>query len=154
MKLTPLIALIFIAFCLNANAEDAGKKCETEFNTLVNKANADDVQSQFSLGHIYFEGICVEKNLQLAGQWYEKAANNGHAGAMFNLFHVYGNAQNGYWNEEKAKYWLLQAGKAGEIRAYYPLITVYEHGVWGFPKDLEKSKYWKSKWEENKHLLK
>jgi TPR repeat protein len=62
----------------------------TEQNTfdiaeLQQKANDGDAQAQFDLALCYVEGKGVEKNGELAFEWHNKAAEQGHLNAQFAL---------------------------------------------------------------------
>ena len=48
-----------------------------------------DLESQFRLGNLYFDGLGVEKDKKTAKIWYQKAADKGHKEAKEKL--------NGIW---------------------------------------------------------
>ena len=49
------------------------------------KVAAAAVEKWFQMGHDYLEGQGVQKDYAQAVKWYRKAAEQGHAGAMFCL---------------------------------------------------------------------
>ena len=52
-------------------------------------AENGDIQAQFNLATLYGKGI--EKNLEKAFYWYQKAVENGNKKAMYNLANSYYN---------------------------------------------------------------
>ncbi|MDR1871782.1 MAG: hypothetical protein LBS60_07680 [Deltaproteobacteria bacterium] len=52
------------------------------------KANQNDPEAQYAVANAYLEGKIIEKNIQLGMEWDEKAAQNGHAIAQFQLGHM------------------------------------------------------------------
>src|SRR5687768_12753221 len=62
-------------------AWDAGRHDDAvrQWRLLADRGNAD---AQFALGHAYRLGRGVPRNLNLAEQWYERAARGGHAEAQ------------------------------------------------------------------------
>lgn len=43
----------------------------------------------YRLGHTYFKGVGIDQNLKQAEAWYLKAAERGHAKAMYKLGNLY-----------------------------------------------------------------
>lgn len=77
-----------------------------QLDDLEEKAKQGDVRSQFKLGVMYFRGQgAVEQDYGKAREWFEKAANNGHTVAKFNLGTIYGKGLGLEKNPKKAKEW-------------------------------------------------
>lgn len=57
--------------------DEASSEEDDAFDTLLEKAQAGDVEAQLSLGNIYYSGDGVEKDLFEANKWYFKAAEQG-----------------------------------------------------------------------------
>ncbi|MBI4677841.1 MAG: protein kinase [Elusimicrobia bacterium] len=58
---------------------------EKAFDLTRAASAAGDAQAQFNLGVLYSKGHGIPKNYGEAAEWYLKAANQGHRGAMLNL---------------------------------------------------------------------
>jgi len=56
---------------------------------LVKKAEAGDSQSQCALGHYYFHGDGVPRDLKESFKWYKKSAEQGNALAQYRLGNLY-----------------------------------------------------------------
>ena len=56
-----------------------------DLNHLLARAKADDATAQYQLGTMYSSGDGVERSPDQAFAWFQKAARQGHAGAMYNL---------------------------------------------------------------------
>jgi cell division protein FtsN len=87
-------------------------------------ADAGDADAQFNLGQAYRLGRGVPANLPLALEWFEKAAQQGHAQAEANLgLSLFQNNQ-----RERAIPWLQRAAERGDPRAQYYLGTAHFNG--------------------------
>ena len=92
-----------------------------EWRPLADRGDAD---AQFNLGHAYRLGRGVPQNLNLAEQWYERAARAGHveAQAMYGLILF----QNG--RRDEAMPYVQQAAERGDARAQYVYGTALFNG--------------------------
>ena len=61
--------------------------------------------AQYNLGVMYYEGRGVAQNYQQALSWYQKAANQGVAGAQYNLGLIYATGQGVAQDFQQAKAW-------------------------------------------------
>lgn len=52
---------------------------------ILEAADDGNAKAQYMCGDIYYHGVGVEKNLEEALMWYEKAAEQGHDGARIAL---------------------------------------------------------------------
>ncbi|HEY5711446.1 MAG TPA: SPOR domain-containing protein [Allosphingosinicella sp.] len=88
---------------------------------LADRGNAD---AQYNLAQAYFLGRGVPQNMNLAEQWYERAARQGHPDAQANygllLF------QNG--RRTQAMPWIQRAAERGDPRAQYVYGTALYNG--------------------------
>ncbi len=64
------------------NEEISGLSGSRYVSLLHKKAAQNDTNALFQLGLLYQEGIGVSRNFKQAAQYFEAAAQNGHAGAM------------------------------------------------------------------------
>ncbi|WP_162806281.1 SPOR domain-containing protein [Sphingosinicella terrae] len=87
-------------------------------------ADRGDADAQFNLGHAYRLGRGVPRNMNLAEQWYERAARAGHveAQAMYGLILF----QNG--RRREAMPYVERAALAGDARAQYVYGTALFNG--------------------------
>jgi cell division septation protein DedD len=87
-------------------------------------ADRGDADAQFNIAQAYFLGRGVPQNMNLAEQWYERAARQGHEEAEANygllLF------QNG--RRREAIQWIERAAGRGDPRAQYVLGTTLFNG--------------------------
>lgn len=92
-----------------------------EWRPLADRGDAD---AQFNLGHAYRLGRGVPQNMNLAEQWYERAARAGHveAQAMYGLILF----QNG--RRDEAMPYVRQAAERGDARAQYVYGTALFNG--------------------------
>ena len=94
----------------------------------------------YNKGLRYYEA----KDYNQAVYWYQKAAEQGHAGAQCNLGFCYekglGVAQD--WNQ--AVYWYRRAAEQGQVNAQCNLGNCYYYG-WGVTKDYNQAVYWYQK---------
>src|SRR5688572_19858610 len=87
-------------------------------------ADRGDQDAQFNLGHAYRLGRGVPQNMNLAEQWYERAARAGHveAQAMYGLILF----QNG--RRQEAMPYIQNAAERGDQRAQYVYGTALFNG--------------------------
>ena len=87
-------------------------------------ADRGDQDAQLNLGHAYRLGRGVPRNMQLAEQWYERAARGGHleAQAMYGLILF----QNG--RRQEAMPFVQRAAEGGDARAQYVYGTALFNG--------------------------
>jgi TPR repeat protein len=86
----------------------------SEFDVYAQKGDAD---SQNTLGSMYENGQGVQKNMQLAFKWYEKAAHQGHALAQLNMGRLYLAGMSVPRDPHQAAYWLDLAAAQGVTEA-------------------------------------
>ena len=85
------------------------------------KALQGDAKSQYSLALAYDDGEEIPQNLDEAKRWYQKAAEQGHRSAQYNLGLLY--------DKEKqyatAIYWYKKAADQDHLKATYNLGWIY-----------------------------
>lgn len=96
------------------------------FKYMETAANLGQVDAMNMLGLMYSNGEGVEKNSELAIYWYEQAANEGLAVAMYNLGYEYRYILKDY---QQAFYWYQQAANTGYISAMTELGDLYYNGL-------------------------
>jgi len=83
-------------------------------------AQGGDPEAQFRLGFIYASEETAD-SFAFAGLWYQKAADQGHALAQFNLGVMYWRGQGFRRDRHRAKFWISRAAEAGDPAAQYML---------------------------------
>jgi len=109
------------------------------FVFMSKAAHKGDLESIIFMGHVYTAGIGVEKDAEIAHNWYLKAAKKNDAGALVAV---------GDYHYHKKEYelahnWYIDATKAGKKTAYIRLSMIYKLGL-GVEKDLEKALNYKN----------
>lgn len=94
-------------------------------NWLDLSSEHGDMEAQFFLGQMYFNGDGVEQNYSKAILYYRKAADNNHAGAQCNLGHCYYNGYGVAKNIDEGFKWTCIAYKNGDKTAASNLIGYY-----------------------------
>ena len=98
---------------------------------------AAEAEKNYQKGNEYLEAKKYDK----AFAAYEKAANDGHAGAQYNLAAFYLEGKQVPQDYNKAIELFEQAANQGLKDAQFNLATMYHQGV-GIPKDEQKAEYW------------
>lgn len=86
-------------------------------------------EAQFRMGWMYIQGDAVEKSLEDAALWFEKAAKQGHADAGHEIATAYRQGDGVVADYDKAKYWFEEAGKNGRYDSRYNLKNLEEFGI-------------------------
>jgi len=149
--LTPLgIALHFnntelINIFNNVGTNENAKDHPSDKANIFEDTLPTDAEEQINLGVNYLKGDGVPKDMKKAVSWFTKAAEQGNAGAQYNLGLCYANGGDGVPKDiEKAIYWYTKAAEQGFAEAQYMLACGYATGD-GVPKDMEKAIYWFTK---------
>jgi TPR repeat protein len=103
-------------------------------------ARLGNTECERILGHVYFQGVGVERNLDTAMQYFEKAAAKGHAAAQNGV---------GRCHYEKGRYeeafkWHTKSAAQGYATAEIKLGILYGDGL-GVTKDISKAIEWYTK---------
>jgi len=116
-----------------------GKKIVYQDNLegLVQRAQQGDVDEQYRLGEVYWE----EKNFDQAIEWTQKAAEQGHSLAQFDLYFYYCEARE---DPIQGAAWLKKAAEQGYSHAQAHLAWIYYSGE-GVERSLQQSALWYEK---------
>lgn len=125
------------------HGEEATKKEIVDF--IKKEAINNDIESIIFMGHIHHGGFGVDKNIDIAHTWYEKAAKKGNAGAQIAVADYHFNKK----EYEKAHNWYHKAALQNRITAYIRLSMMYKLGL-GTEIKHEKSLFYKNKIKEEK----
>lgn len=137
---------IFIISMLSLFADDFNQAVEDynkggyikALNTFYSLAKEGDPKAQYNVGYIYANGKGVQKDMDKARKWYEKAAKQDNGAAQYNLAQLYhADGENDPHGYEKARYWYEKAVEAGIVEAYNNLAALYLEGQ-GVKRDQQK----------------
>lgn len=127
-------ALNDIAFCcFNGIGTNINQSLAIEYYKKA--AQNNHAMAQHALGSYFEYGLTdiidnnmtiIEPNMTTAIFYYESAANQGYAGACYDLYRIY--SSNKYKDEEKAVGYLKIAAEQGMSGAQYELAELYEYG--------------------------
>ena len=96
-----------------------------KFGQAAEKGYAD---SQYRLGHMYYNGEGVTKNDTWAAHWFTQAAEQGYAAAQLYLGDMYSKGAGVARNDTTAVEWYTRAAKQGHPTAQIRLGEMYESG--------------------------
>ena len=82
-------------------------------------------KAQFRLGSLYYNGDGVERNLDKAKYWWEKAAEQGDSDAQVSLGSMYLYGEGVEQDLEKARYWIEKSVEQGNSNAQCILGLLY-----------------------------
>ncbi len=99
---------------------------EITFEQLVAAAEQGDLESQNSLGLLYFSGQKGKGKAYEAFKWFEKAANKGHATATYNLAFLYNTGQGTLQDVPKSKELFQKAADGGSPEAQFIVGTMHQ----------------------------
>lgn len=114
------------------------------FERLLNAANRNDVQAEYTLGRVYGSGVAGTPDRQKSAQWIAKAAQQGHAAAANALGQYCEFAIGIPRNMNAAVYWYRKAANTGFAPGEYNLGLMYERGL-GVPRDFIAARAWITK---------
>lgn len=102
---------------------------------------AGNPAAEYEIGMRYSEGRGVPVDLELATQWFERAAAHGLAPAQYRLGSLYEKGQGVKKDLNKARTLYLQAADKGNAKAIHNLAVLYAEGVDGKP-DYQVAAQW------------
>ena len=115
-------------------------------------AERGDVEAQFALGLLYYDGISVPVDHAESSYWFHLAAEQGHPGAQYNLGNAYLRGEGVRKNEAMAVHWWRKAAEQGMPAAQFILAKAYQEGV-GVEKDEQIAAQLYGQLAENDHPL-
>lgn len=109
-------------------------------------------EEDFQRGEAYFHGRGVPQDYAKARECYEKAAEQGHANAQYNLGWLYHNGYGVPQDYSQARRWYKKAAAQGLAGAQYNLGALYHVGQ-GVSQDYTKARQWYEKAAAQGHQL-
>jgi hypothetical protein len=97
---------------------------KSDFRTIENSALQGNINSQYHLGWLYYNGIDVQKSEDMAAQWYQKAADQGHAEAQSWLGFMYAEGRGVQQSYIQAGKWYQKAADQGHAEAKQNLARI------------------------------
>ena len=129
----------------------SGQGIEADINAIIEKAKTGNENAQYTLGGYYcFGSNGVEQSYSKAAYWWEKAAEQGHSDAQFNLGVCYSKGEGVEQSYSKAIYWYKKAAEQGNSSAQYNIGVCYSEGE-GVEQSYSKAIYWYKKAAEQGH---
>ena len=124
-----------------------------EIKSLEAAAEQGDMEAQFNLGLMYYDGEVTEVNYEKALYWWEKAAEQGDVRAQFNVGSMYYDGEGTEVNYKKALYWYEKAAEQGDVDAQFETADMYYYSYGeGMSWDKEKALHWFEKAAEQGHM--
>ncbi len=105
------------------------KDYETAMRELLPEAEADNVEAQYLIGHMYYKGRGVDEDYEKAVVWYRRAAELGHAPAQYRLGNRYAKGQGVDESDEEALKWYRQAADQCYAKAMKHMAKHYFEGL-------------------------
>ena len=112
----------------------------SKMEELIQKPQ-EDAEFQNELGCMYFEGKDVEQDYGKAAEWFQKAAEQGHANAQRYLGYMYYHGKGVEQDHGKAAEYWRKAAEQGIAVAQFNLGYAYDEGE-GVPQDYAKAAEW------------
>ena len=132
-----LLATISFAALLTASAQTNAID-----PALLAKATAGDTASQVLLGDCYASGKGVTRDLNLAAEWYRKAADKGDISGEVHLAALYRDGGRDFPRDmTQAAEWYRKAAEQGDVTAQATLGVLYSIGQ-GVPHNDIEAYYW------------
>lgn len=121
-----LFAFVVAFFCVATGHAKSG----VDLPDLERKAKRGDVEAQFEMGTLYYGGVGVKMDRQLAAELYRKAAQGGSTRARVNLGLMYKSGDGVEQDINQAAYWFRQAADESDM-ARRQLDIISEHPIYG-----------------------
>lgn len=128
-KLLNILLTLLLIFLLIVTIDCiAATKSNASVQSLIQKAQQEDLDAQYELGNKYLYGKGVTKNIQKAEIWLKKAADNNYGPACHSLGNLYADEMQDY---DKGLYYLRKGTSLGDGGCYYALFLAYKYGKYG-----------------------
>lgn len=112
-----LIAIVFICGVFVSEASLATDRKTRDIDSLIEKANNGDVESQFTLGNLYTD----RKKYKEAFEWFLKAAKLGYDQAQYKVGIFYEHGAGIIKDYSEAEKWYLKAASQKHLEAQFNL---------------------------------
>lgn len=137
-----LATMAMVAFGLLATGQMAGAQQAGIDAAVMAKANAGDAAAQVAVGESYAAGNGVARDLKLAAEWYQKAADKGDIAGELHLAALYRDGGKGVARDmTQAAAWYRKAAEQGDVGAQATMATLYSMGQ-GVEQSYGEAYYW------------
>jgi hypothetical protein len=131
---------VCFCFCLPGPAQEVSSGPDPEKTAAA--AESGDAESHYTTGLRFYNGSeGAAKDYVKAVEWFQKAADKGHAKAQAYLGYIYVTVPGISTNPAEGFTWLRRAAEMNEVSAQYDLGTFYEKGR-GVPPDRFEAMDW------------
>jgi len=120
------------------------KDYKTAFSLFSSLADQGNVEAQYDLGWMYYEGLGTERNIENALLWYKKAGEKKVLKAQLNLAAIYSKGVDVVQDYVEAAKWWRMAAYNGDVDAQIQLALLYTNGQ-GVKQDGVKAIKWYQK---------
>ena len=126
-----LSGLLFAEIALpSENAAEKGQSHKEELNNLISLLKKDPIKASYAVGLAYYHGLLgLEKNSELAADYFLQAAVQGHAESQYILGEMHRLGDGRPRDESEALLWLKRAAINGHIDGQYNLGVAYVTGM-------------------------
>ena len=119
----------------------------------LQQAKAGDREAQFRVAEAYYRGEGVRRNYSEALKWLRAAAEQGHAGAQYQLGYLHQHGPAIVNKDDKQAFaWYLKAAEQGHVSAQTKVSMMYRRGK-GVEKNPEQARKWSMAVLKSKGLL-
>lgn len=117
------------------------------YNTLIMAAEEGDVLANWLLGHIYSNGISVDRNDSQAAEYYDKAATLGDVRSKYELalLYSYGDGFSEKPDERKILELIMDAANDGYAIAEFAMGLYHQNGLYGLEENEDIATEWYEK---------
>ena len=135
------VVVVLLGGCSPAETPETATTADAELESLRQRAEQGDANSQYDLGYMYSNGEGVPRDDVEAVKWYRLAADQGDAQAQFNLSRRYNFGLGVPQDDTQTAAWLRQATDQGHAGAQTQLGLMYLDGR-GVPQDFVEAHKW------------
>ncbi len=96
-----------------------------DYNDIKKQAEKGDIDAQYILGTMYYDGDGVTQDYKQAAYWFTKGAKQGDARFQLILGMMYYDGQGVPQNYKQAAYWLTKCAEQGDARIQFFLGRMY-----------------------------
>ncbi len=145
------------SLAVDAESSEAANKILTEAWTAYNIGKYDETlrlikplasngnpRAQVMLGRCYENGLGVTQDMAVAAQWFQLAAEQNDPEAQLLLAYCYEVGAGVPKDPQQVMNLMTRAAESGNPEAQFNLALNYSQGLYGAPKDEQKSFHWAS----------
>jgi len=139
IKSNYMIGQIYVLRLVNTESGSADYK--EAYNWFLKGAELGDVDSQFQVAELYFNGKGVTQDTGQAIKWYIASSRQNYAKSHYALGYLYSRRTGFTVDEKKSHEHFLAGAKLGYAMSQNELAVIYRLGI-GVPRDIRQAEYW------------